>query len=239
MKNINSSIKTGPRKGEHCPFCGAEKFYELSDGRYKCAVCKRRYAPKKRQRERRLIQLFCREYSALQAAKEVNISYVTVKNYFDRMRHLLPALLEADYEQNRDQITEYDEYFYLDHSKRKNKKCIFDAHNLLTFDYGGKVYSILMPPLDRYKQAFLDDRLEDLYYREFSQFLNLHRIAKLKSRENTIVRFWRFLDEHMKLYRGVHRENFFYYLKEAEFFFNYPMPYREEVLRSLASECNA
>ncbi|WP_456456417.1 transposase [Nitratifractor sp.] len=185
-----------------------------------------------------LIELYCQERNAREASKEAGISYVTAKNFFDRIRRLLPALLETDYEQNRDRITEYDEYLYLDHSKRKDKRQIFDAHNLLTFDYGERVYSILMPPLDRFKLAFLDDGLEEIYYREFSRFLSIHRIARLKSRDNTIVRFWRFLDEHMKRYRGVNPENFFYYLKEAEFLFNYPMPRREAILRELLWEFN-
>ena len=37
----------------------------------------------------------------------------------------------------------------------------------------------------------------------------------------------------MKRYRGVDRENFFYYLKEAEFLFNYPMPERKRFLYDL------
>ncbi len=186
-----------------------------------------------------LIELFCREHNALETAKVTGMSYVTAKSFFDHIRRSLPALLEADYERHRDKVVEYDEYLYLDHSKRKNKRHIFDAHDLLTFDYGGRVYSILMPPLDRYKQAFLHDGLEEVYYKEFSRFLNIHRIARLKSRDNTIVRFWRFLDEQMKRYRGVNKENFFYYLKEAEFLFNYSMPDRVEVLRKTLTEFKA
>lgn len=233
MKPGDSYIVSGPFPLEHCPFCGNDTLYGLSDGRVKCSRCKRRYSVKKLQRERHLVNLFCREYNALAASKEARVSYVTAKNFFDRVRRRLPVLLEADYEQNRDRIAEYDEYLYLDRSKRKDKRRIFDAHNLLTFDYGGRVYSILMPPLDRFKQAYLDDGLEEVYYREFSRFLNIHRIARLKSRHNTIVRFWAFLDEQMKRHRGVNRENFFYYLKEAEFLFNYPMPDREAILRSI------
>ncbi len=218
---------------DRCHLCGGKNLYRLSDGRIKCGKCKQRYSIKKLQREKMFIEHFCRGDNALQTAKEAGGSYVTVKSFFDRIRRLLPALLEADYEQNRDRVVEYDEYLYLDHSKRRDKRHIFDAHDLLTFDYGGRVYSILMPPLDRYKQAFLHDGLEDVYYREFSRFLNIHRVARLKSRDNTIVRFWNFLDEQMKQYRGVDRENFFYYLKEAEFRFNYTMPERERLLYDL------
>ncbi len=233
MKDDDSYIKTGPFCVDRCPFCRSENLYKLSDGRIKCGKCRRRYSVKKLQREMDLIELFCRGSSAIKAAREAKVSYVTAKNFFDRIRRRLPALLEADYERCRDRVVEYDEYLYLDQNKRKEKRHIFDAHDMLTFDYGGRVYSILMPPLDRYKQAFLLDGLEEVYYREFSRFLSIHRIARLKSRDNTIVRFWNFLDDQMKRYRGVDRENFFYYLKEAEFLFNYPMAERKKLLYSL------
>ena len=231
MKEGHSHIDSGPIHEDRCPYCGAKKLYDLSDGRRKCAECKRRHAPKKLQNQLRLIACFCQSRTASEAARQVGVSYVTAKNFYDRIRRFLPVLLEADYERNRDRVIEYDEYLYLDHTKRKDKRHIFDAHDMLTFDYGGKVYSILMPPLDRFKMAFLHDGLEGIYYQEFSRFLKIHRIARLKSRDNTIVRFWDFLDEHMKRYRGVNRENFFYYLKEAEFLFNYPQSQRAEVLR--------
>ena len=230
MKDGESYSKTGLDVEKACLLCGSDRLYRLADGRIKCAECKRRYSPKKAHREMELIGLFCREHNALEAAEKAGVSYAAAKNLFDRIRRVLPALLEADYERHRDHVVEYDEYLYLDHAKRKDKRYIFDAHDMLTFDYGGRVYSILMPPLDRFKVAFLDDGLEEVYHREFSRFLNIHRIARLKSRDNTIVRFWRFLDEHMKSYRGVDRENFFYYLKEAEFLFNYPRDEREAVL---------
>lgn len=233
MKEKHSYIKNGPVFIDRCHLCGSENLYRLSDGRIKCGKCKQRYSINKLRREKIFIEYFCRGYNALRAAKEARVSYVTVKNFFDRIRRLLPVILEADYERNRDRVVEYDEYLFLDHSKRRSKHHIFDAHDLLTFDYGGRVYSILMPALDRYKQAFLDDGLEEVYYREFSRFLSIHRIARLKTRDNTIIRFWNFLDEHMKQYRGIDRENFFYYLKEAEFKFNYAISERERLLYDL------
>ena len=148
-------------------------------------------------------------------------------------RRLLLPLLENAYASHREEIVEYDEYLYLDHAKRKEKKYIFDAHNFLTFDYGGKVYNILMPSLDRYKSGFLADGLADLYYDEFSRFLKIHRIAKLRSIDNTIVMFWKYFDEFMKKYKGIRPDNFIYYLKEAEFKFNHPMPERFEILKKV------
>jgi len=178
-----------------------------------------------------LIDAFCNERTAKESAETLSLNYVTVKKHYDAFRRLLLPLLEEAYASHREEIVEYDEYLYLDHAKRREKKYIFDAHNFLTFDYGGRVYNILMPSLDRYKGGFLADGLEELYYDEFSKFLRIHRIAKLRSLDNTIVRFWQYFDEFMKKYKGVRRDNFIYYLKEAEFKFNYPMPERADLLK--------
>jgi len=173
------------------------------------------------QRLRRLAAAMCRHQSAKEAAEELRISYQTAKSAFDRMRRLMLQRLELDYEAARDRIEEYEESLYLDHNKRRDKRHIFDAHNYLIFDYGERVYTILMPSLSRYKQAFVADGLEEQYWKEFSRFLTRHRIAKLQKRDNTIERFRRYLDTYMKPYRGVDREQFIYYLKAAEFCFNY------------------
>ena len=215
-----------------CIHCGAF-VYRLKDGRVKCSRCKRRYSPRKAKRDMALIEAFCFETTAKEASEKLGINYVTAKKRYDEFRRLLLPLLENAYASHREEIVEYDEYLYLDHAKRKEKKYIFDAHNFLTFDYGGKVYNILMPSLDRYKSGFLADGLEDLYYDEFSRFLKIHRIAKLRSIDNTIVSFWKYFDEFMKKYKGIRPDNFIYYLKEAEFKFNYPMPERFESLKKV------
>ena len=131
------------------------------------------------------------------------------------------ARLEADYEAQRDRVTEFEEYIYLEASKRREKRHIFDAHNFITFDYGGRVYNVMMPSLRRFRQAFSDNDAEQLYSNEFNRFLRIHRIAKLKTNQNAITRFWDFFERYITRYKGVRPENFPYYLKEAEFKFNY------------------
>ncbi|MCF6200509.1 MAG: transposase [Hydrogenimonas sp.] len=209
------------------------KVYYLSDGRVKCSKCLKRFSPKKIARQKELILAFSSDLTARQASKRVGVTYVTAKRFYDLIRSRILIYLQECYEENRDNILEYDEYLYLDHSKRGNKKNIFDAYNFLTFDYGEKVYNILMPSLERYKAEFLEDGLEEIYYKEFSRFLKIHRIAKLRSLDNTIIRFWAYFDQFIKKYKGVERENFIYYLKEAEFKFNVPIERREDILLRL------
>ncbi len=170
--------------------------------------------------------------SALEASQKLNISYSTIRNKYDKFRISLLPFLEEEYEKNRDNIIAYDEFLYLDHNKRGDLKHIFDAHNFLTFDYGNRVYTIMMPSLTKFKNAFLEDGIDEIYYNEYYEFLNIHRISRLKSKENTIVKFWHFLDTHLKRYKGIPKNKFIYYLKEAEFKFNYPeVKERVEVMR--------
>ncbi|WP_457598441.1 transposase [Hydrogenimonas sp.] len=207
--------------GECCIHCRGS-VYRLGNGMLRCPRCAKTYSPRKVERQLKLAEAFCRDLTAREAARSLGLNYVTAKRFYDRVRRLLLADLERSYIDHREDVVEYDEYLYLDHAKRRDKKYIFDAHNFLTFDYGGKVYNILMPSLERYKSTFLSDGLDEVYYREFSRFLKIHRIAKLRSIDNTIVRFWEYFDQFMKKYKGVGRDSFIYYLKEAEFKFNYP-----------------
>lgn len=233
FKKWSSPIDSGPKKHfDACLFCGAP-LYRLNDGRVKCSACKRRYSPAKLARSFCLADAFCRDLSAAQAARECGVTPLSAQKHFRRFRALLLPWLEAQYEAHREAVREYDETLYLDHNKRRDRRRIFEAHNFLTFDYGGRVYTILMPSLERYKESFLDDGLEEVYHRELSTFLKMHRIARLERHDNTIVRFWHFLDRQFKRYKGIPPEQFIYYLKEAEFKFNCPGERCRETLRDL------
>jgi hypothetical protein len=106
----------------------------------------------------------------------------------------------------------------------------------LTFTYDGdKVYNLLMPNLYKYKDQFLDDGLDETYFKEFSRFMMFNKITKTKKRENTITRFWSFFEEFIVQYKGIKNENFIYYLKECEFKFNYSHDEAKEILLHLLS----
>ncbi|ADV45353.1 transposase [Nitratifractor salsuginis DSM 16511] len=220
MKSEHSSIENGPNISEECFYCGSA-LNRLGDGRVQCKKCRKRYAPGKLKRQLALAHAFCRDQSAKEAAERLGVNYLTALNFYQRLRQRLLGVLESDYEAARDRVSQYEKTLYLDHNKRRDKRHIFEAQNFLTFAYGERVYNILMPSLERYKQPLIDDGLYEQYWEEFSRFFIFHRIAKLESRENTIEAFRRYFDHFMKNYRGIKRENFIYYLKEAEFKFNY------------------
>jgi len=223
----------GPnRETESCPYCHG-RLYHLGDGMKKCSHCRKKFSLHKVRKERELIARFCSGETARSAAGAMGISYPSVTARYGHLRLLASAHLESAYEANRDAVSEFEEYVYLEASKRKDRRNIFDAQNFITFDYGGKVYNLLMPSLHRFKHDFLDDRLDGLYYEEFSKFLRLHRIAKLQQRKNTITEFWDFFEEFITRFKGIRPENFAYYLKEAEFKFNYPLPEQTRILDAL------
>ena len=233
FKKRSSSLKMGPNPPiERCPVCNGH-LYHLADGMSKCASCRKKFSPKKLRRDYDLIAMFCRGETAHHAAHAMEISYPSVTARYSHLRLLAAAHLEEAYDAHRDQVTEFDEYIYLEASKRKDRRNIFDAHNFLTFDYGGRVYNLLMPSLHRFKENFLDDGLDTLYYEEFAKFLRIHRIAKLQKSKNTITDFWDFFEHYIIRYKGIKPENFAYYLKEAEFKFNYTEPEQAKILTHL------
>lgn len=215
-----------------CPYCDSPNSYFLKTGQHKCTRCKRKFSPEKILLDQKIIEFFCEEYSANKLSKELSLNYVTIKKRYELFRSLIAKYLEDQY--NKFSSSEYDEYIYLPKSKKKVKENIFDSYNFLTFTYNEtKVYNLLMPNLHRYKSQFINDGLEEVYFKEFSKFMMFNKIAKTKRKENTITRFWNFFEDSILKYKGVDNENFFFYLKECEFRFNYTKDEAKEILLHL------
>lgn len=199
----------------------------------KCSRCKKKYSIDKILTDFAVIDSFCDGKNAYLTAQELALNYLTVKKRFDLLRLLITQHLETRYLQRTSEVGEYEEYLYLEAAKRHDRRHIFDAHNFITFDYDGWIYTLMMPSLYRHKHQFLADNLQEAYYEEFSKFLRLNRIAKLHKRHNQITRFWDYFESFILQFRGVKPDYFVYYLKEAEFKFNYPLVQQPEVLKTL------
>lgn len=221
-----------------CIYCH-NILYKLNDGMVKCSACKKKYSPLRVQQILSVIKLFCSDESALTASKTLRLSYATVLKRYQKFRHLIAEYCETQYHLNRTGESQYEEYLYLEKSKRHNKKAIFDSHNFLTFEYGNNVYTLLMSSLSHYKQQFLEDNLEDIYYKEFSKFMRTSKIIKISEHDNSISRFWHYFETFITTYKGISDEFFPYYLKEAEFKFNTPIHHRCEILEQLYFRSNA
>ncbi|MBU1659076.1 transposase [bacterium] len=214
-----------------CIFCNNKKLYALETGQLKCSGCKKKFSPKKIKTDLALIACFCENLTVNKASEKLNLHYMSVKKRYELFRRLIAKHLEEEYKDKT--VIEYDEYIYLEKSKKKVKENIFDAQNFLTFAYGNKVYNLLMPNLGRYKNQFLEDGASDAYFKEFSKFMMLNKISKTQKRENLITQFWLFFEQSLLKYKGVRDENFFYYLKEIEFKFNFSLKEQNSILRNL------
>jgi hypothetical protein len=214
-----------------CIYCNCEKLYKIKSGQLKCSKCKKKFSPTKIQKDMDLIVCFCQNFPASQSAKKLGINYVTAKKKYDLFRKLIANYLELEYKDKN--VIEYDEYIYLQKSKKTIKENIFDAQNFLTFHYTNKVYNLIMPNLKRYKNQFLDDDAAKAYFKEFSKYMMFNKISKTQRRDNIITKFWNFFEESILKYKGVDDKNFFYYLKEIEFKFNYSYEEQKKILLRL------
>jgi transposase-like protein len=219
-------------KNEFCIYC-ASPLYHLKEGYVKCSHCKKKYSPTRIDQIKTLIQLFCNGENALSATKTVQISYVTALSYYQKFRYLTAEYCEAQYHAHRTTESQYEEYLYIEKSKRHDKFAIFDSHNFLTFSYKERVYTLLMPSLNMYKQQFVEDNLEGVYYKEFSKFMRTSKIIKISEHDNAITKFWHYFEQFITSFKGVSKEHFPYYLKEAEFKFNTPIQERSKILEQL------
>lgn len=205
---------------ENCLFCNSKQLYILKNGHIKCGKCKRKISLIKYQRDKDVINAFCSNLSVLQASKKLNLNYVSIQRRYKELRSLILTYLDENETLKEMLSSEFDEYVYM-----KNKN-IYLAQNFLTFHYENKIYNRMLPSLYKYK-SFDNDK------DELSKFLFLTKIAKLKSKNSLINEFWEYLENFLKKYRGVQNENFIFYLKEAEFKFNYEVKTQEEILLKL------
>jgi transposase len=205
-----------------CPECNSKHLYTLRNGYMKCSYCKKKYSLKKLQSNENVVQAFCQNITARQCHINLKLNYITVQNKYKKLRQFIVHYLDEQYTLKKQCSNEYDEYIYL------KSKDIFEAQNFLTFIYENKIYNLMLPSLYKFK-TYQESK------KELSKFLFLNKIAKLQSKTSLITDFWSFLEEFLKKYKGVESANFIYYLKEAEFKFNYT---QEEQIAILSDVLN-
>ena len=204
--------------------------YHLADGRVKCSVCQKKLSKEKINKTLTLMHSFIKNESAYHTAKRLHLSYQSVQKQFQLFRMLCATISEDEYEKIRHLACEYEEYFYLENSKKNKKEAIFDAQNFLTFDYDGHIYTLLMPSLQKYKQQLLQDNVEDTYIQTFKKFKRESKLIRLSKNQNNITKFWDYFEKNILHYKGVKSETFGYFLKEFEFKYNHTQDESIELL---------
>ena len=208
-----------------CQNCNNTTFYTLANDYIKCKTCAKKYSLKKLQKDDLIIIQFCENKNALEVSKELELNYKTVKDRFDIFRKKIALFLENEYNNSIKDYNEYEEFYYIkEREKKKKKKSLSEAINIMGFYSNEKVYTLLMPKIG--KRAF---DIED----GFIQYLNWNKIHSLNSHQTNLNKFWKFLENNLKKYKGFEEDNFFYYLKESEFRFNYSKDEQIEILKNL------
>lgn len=198
----------------NCIYCKNKTLYILNDGRVKCSKCKKRFSPANIYKAEDIMSLFMQATPINQIFKEKKYAKQTLYSHFMILRKLIALHLDVAFQPHIDTIEEYQEYIYapMRSKYRFTQSCI-------TFSNNGKVYSLLT---DLSKS---NDGLK-----------NFSKIRKVKKDSLVIESFWEFFESFISKYRGVSKESFFYYLKEAEFRFNYTKAEQKEILTKLLRE---
>jgi transposase len=197
-----------------CIYCQNKTTYLLSDGIRKCSQCRRKFSPKKIAREKVLIGLFLSAskipVTALGDKPGININ--TIKKHFMIIRKKIALFLDKEFERNIAKIDEYDEHIYCQKNSKSTKNCRF-----ISFSFEDKIYTLLLQENIEQK-----NRLENFY-----------KMIKVKKDSSTITDFWNYFKVFIAKHRGVARENLIYYIKEAEFRYNYSKEEQKEILDNI------
>lgn len=210
----------------NCPYCNSKRLYILKDNYKKCSYCHKKFSINKIKKDYVVIEFFCNNINANKCAKILNLNYRTVQNRYILFRKLIAKYLEEIHYNEILDNSSYEEFYYFTKKEKMNKKkSLYDAINILGFYSNKKVFTLLMPKLPRY------NTIEEDF--EFEKYLKWHKIYSQYSYRTPLNVFWKYLEENLKKYKGIDEENFFYYLKECEFKFNYLQNRQIEILKDL------
>jgi len=208
-----------------CIYC-SNFVYHLKDGRLKCYKCHKKISKNKLNKVLTLIDAFIENETALHTSNRLKLSYVSIQKYFLTFRILSGVISQNEYEKCKNLSCEYEEYFYIEDSKKKQKESLFEAINFLTFDYQNHIYTILLPSITKYKNDSLNDT-------EFKKFKRDSKLINIRKKHNNINSFWKYLEKSLLPYKGIDKKNFGFFLKEIEFKYNHT---KEEAKKLLIKE---
>lgn len=200
-----------------CIYCNHPQTYVLGDGMEKCTKCLRKFSPKKIKKEQKILTFFIKGMNATEASKLTGMHIVTIQKYYQYFRKTITLFCDRQYKLNAHKVDEYDEYLYLPKSLKKFDENIHKLQHFLTLSYENKVYNLMMPTIQHFQYDMIDEQENKL----LSKYLRFNKVAKLKKVDNTITKFWDYFEGYILQYKGVSDEQFIYYLKEAEWRFNY------------------
>ena len=210
----------------NCPKCQHSQLYTVQLHYKKCAKCHYKFSLKRYEQDLAIIKLFCSNKTAQEAAKALQINYRTVSKKYILFRRLIAQYLQEQYDTKAQDNSSYEEYYYFtQRQKNKRKKSLYEAINIIGFYSNKKVFTLLMPPLIRQEKEQSNEN--------FERYLTWHKLQSQNAYKTPLKVFFAFCEQNLKKYKGVQKENFFYYLKECEFKYNYLLNEQIEILKQV------
>ncbi len=222
---------------KQCIFCNASKLYVKSETQRYCVTCKRSWSVLKVQRDDQIIDAFLENLTIAECSKKLSLNYITIKKIYQKIRLLLCNYSQECYLGQPHTFSEYDEFYYLPHTKQKNARFFLDAVGIFGMVYESWIYTLLLPDqFTPFKRLMVDENALEVDNEAYARYLNHHKVTHVKSFEHRLGAFWDYFETFMCAFKGVKKENLFYYLKEAEFKFNYTKERQNEILLTLWRE---
>ena len=215
-----------------CIFCAGNRLYVKSQTQYYCTVCKRTWSEQKYQRDCTIIEAFIHDESILACSQKYTLSYNTTKEIYHKIRLLLLEHSQDVYAKQEASFSQYDEYYYLPKRKQKTTHHILDAIGIFGMLYEPNlIYTLLLPDqFSATKRLMQHDTMELVEHEEFAHYLQWHKVAHVEHFEHKLEKFWEYFERFMCHFKGIKKENIIYYLKEAEFKFNYSSENQKKII---------
>jgi transposase len=243
LKGQNVAEEKGSDRHITCPHCRFRENYKLSDGRYKCKRCKKRFTWRKqtcklpRSQLKEIVRLFWLLVPAERAARDLGLNRKTVQKYYLQLRHKIAQTTDKEALRLSGEV-EVDESYFGGHQKGKRGRGAGGKIPVFGLLKRQGIVKVLIP--ENVQQAALHKAIKThvipdsiVYsdgYRAYNN-LDLEGFQHIRINHNEVFvqgkvhingieNFWGFAKRRLKLYHGGFKANFYLFLKEMEFRFN-------------------
>lgn len=224
-------------RGRRCIFCYTTSLYKLRNRYVKCKHCKHKYSLRKLEKDISILYHFYLEISARKTSIALGLSYKTISNRFMQYRYKMAEYLHEQFKKLNGEIEIDESYFG---GKRKGKRGRGAYNKAIVFgilERKGKVYTTVIPNVKaktlmkhikektRKGSVFYTDQFRSykslVFYGKHEKIDHSKTLVEYNKHINGIEGFWSFAKERFMKYHGINRNNYYWYLKEMEFRFNY------------------
>lgn len=237
MRMMAKNVVAKYIRGRRCIFCDSTYLYRLSNRHVKCRHCRHKYSLRKLGKDLNILYHFYLEISARKTSIALGISYRAVSSRFMEYRYRMAEYLHEQFKELNGEIEIDESYFG---GRRKGKRGRGAYNKAIVFgilERNGKVYTAVVPNVKaktlmaeiikktRKGSVFYTDQFRSykslIFYGKHEKIDHSKTLVEYNKHINGIEGFWSFAKERFMKYHGINRNNYYWYLKEMEFRFNY------------------